>query len=121
MSEIYLLAGFIVVIGLAASLPGALALRISQQAGRNGRAAYAAAEAIQEDVSRQIERMAKRIEALEAENAALQERLDQADSEIQRLERDNGRLTAAVRRLVTQVGALGREPDVEAVVLQRLG
>lgn len=118
MNEIYLLTVLIVMIGLAASLPGALALRWSQ---RNGRAAYVAAEAIQEDVSRQIERMGKRIEALERENTALQARLDQAEGEIARLERDNARLAGAVRRLVTQVSGLGREPDVDAVVLQRLG
>lgn len=118
MNEIILLTGLIVVIGLVASLPGALALRWSQ---RNGRAAYAAAEAIQEDVSRQIERMGKRIEALEAENTRLQSRLDEAMDEIGRLERENVRLGTAVRRLVTQVAGLGREPDVDATVLQRLG
>lgn len=121
MNEIYFLTVLIVMIGLVASLPGALALRVSQRTQQNGRAAYKAAEAIQEDVSRQIERMGKRIEALEMENGRLLERLDLAQSEIERLERDNARLTVAVRRLVSQVGALGREPDVEAMVLQRLG
>ena len=111
------LIGLIVVIGLLASLPGAVALRSSQ---RNGRAAYAAAEAIQEDVSRQIARMSARVEVLERENGRLQERLDQAEAEIERLERDNARLGSAVRRLVTQVGALGKEPDIDPAVLQRL-
>lgn len=119
MSEsTFLLAGMVVVIGLLASLPGAVALRASQ---RNGRAAYAAAEAIQEDVSRQIERMSHRIEALEAENGRLQARLDQALEDVARLERENGRLAVAVRRLAAQVGSLGREPDVDPLVLQRLG
>lgn len=118
MNEILFLTGLIVVIGLLASLPGAVALRWSQ---RNGRAAYAAAEAIQEDVTRQIERMGRRIEALEQENGRLLARLDLAQAEIERLERENGRLAAAVRRLVTQVAGLGREPDVDPVVVQRVG
>ena len=112
-----ILTGLIVMIGILASLPGALALRSSRL---NGRAAYAAAEAIQDDVTRQIERMGKRIESLETENQRLLARLDQAEEEIQRLERDNARLGSAVRRLVTQVGSLGREPDIDPVVLQRL-
>ena len=113
-----LLAGLIVVIGILAAIPGTWSLYSSQQ---NGRAAYAAAEAIQDDVSRQIERMGKRITALEAENERLQARLDLAESEIERLERDNARLGSAIRRLVTQVGMLGREPDIDPAVLQRLG
>ena len=105
------------IIGVIASLPGAVALRSSH---RNGRAAYAAAEAIQNDVSRQLERLGKRIEQLETENTRLQTRLDQAELEIEKLERDNARLTSAVRRLVTQINTLGREPDLDPLLLQRL-
>lgn len=120
MNEIYFLTVLIVISGLAFSLPGAYALRLAQQSKQNGRAAYAAAEAIQEDVTRQIERMGRRIEALEQENGRLLARLDLAETEIERLERENARLGSAVRRLVTQVGALGKEPDVDPAVLQRL-
>lgn len=113
----FFLTGLIVVIGLLASLPGALAFRSSQ---RNGRAAYAAAESIQDDVSRQIKRLSIRIEEMEKENRELRGRLDQAEIEIADLERRNGELVTAVRRLVGQVGRLGKEPEIDAYLLGRL-
>ena len=104
-------------IGLLASLPGAVALRSSQ---RNGRAAYVAAEAIQEDVSRQIKRLSSRVEEMEKENADLRQRLEQAEYEINELERRNDQLSRAMRRLVSQVERLGQQPDVDAYTLGRL-
>ncbi len=106
MTDPLLLTGIIIVIGLIPSIFGAAALRLSLRATTNGRAAYAAAEAIQDDVTRQLDRMTRRIETLE--------------TEIEKLERDNARLTTAVRRLVTQINTLGREPDLAPLLLQRL-
>jgi septal ring factor EnvC (AmiA/AmiB activator) len=120
MTDPIFLTGLIIVIGLIPSLFGAFALRLSQRAATNGRAAYAAAEAIQDDITRQLDRMTKRIEQLETENTRLQTRLDQAETEIDKLERDNARLTTAVRRLVTQIAAFGHEPDLDPLILQRL-
>lgn len=120
MTDPLLLTGIIIVIGLIPSIFGAAALRLSLRATTNGRAAYAAAEAIQDDVTRQLDRMTRRIETLETENTNLQTRLDQAETEINKLERDNARLTTAVRRLVTQINTLGREPDLDPLLLQRL-
>lgn len=120
MTDPLILTGLIIVSGLIPSIFGAFALRLSQRAASNGRAAYIAAEAIQDDITRQLERMTKRIETLEAENTTLQTRLDQAETEIARLERENARLTTAVRRLVTQINTLGREPDLDPYLLQRL-
>jgi hypothetical protein len=117
MSESTLILTGFVVIGLLASLPGAVALRSSQ---RNGRAAYVAAEAIQEDVSRQIKRLSSRVEEMEKENADLRQRLEQAEYEINELERRNDQLSQAMRRLVSQVERLGQQPDVDAYTLGRL-
>jgi septal ring factor EnvC (AmiA/AmiB activator) len=114
------LAALMLLLGLMATSLGAYALYSSLRNGKQGKLYYQAARAESEDVQQTLQKLTGRITALEAENARLQARLDQAEMEIERLERDNARLGSALRRLVTQVGALGKEPDIDPVVLQRL-
>lgn len=115
------LAALILLLGVMSTSIGAYALYTSLRNGQRGRLYYQAARVEGEEVQQTLERISKRLAALEAENEVLQSRLDRAEEEIERLERDNGRLTAAVRRLVTQVAGLGREPDIDPAVLQRVG
>lgn len=113
-------AAIILLLGLMSTSLGAYALYSSLRNGQRGQLYYQAARVEGQEVQQTLERLARRIDALEAENQRLQSRLDQAEVEIERLERDNARLGGAVRRLVTQVGSLGREPDIDPAVLQRL-
>lgn len=115
------LAALILLLGVMSTSIGAYALYVSLRNGQRGQLYYQAARVESADVQQTLERMTKRITALEAENERLLARLDLAESEIERLERDNARLGSAIRRLVTQVGTLGREPDIDPAVLQRLG
>lgn len=114
------LAALMLSLGIMSTSIGAYALYSSLRNGKRGQVYYMAARAESEDVQQTLTRLSNRVAALEADNQRLQARLDQAEMEIERLERENGRLGSAVRRLVTQVGALGKEPDIDPAVLQRL-
>lgn len=114
------LAALMLLLGIMSTSIGAYALYSSLRNGKRGQVYYMAARAESEDVQQTLTRLSNRVATLEADNQRLQMRLDQAELEIERLERENGRLGSAVRRLVTQVGALGKEPDIDPAVLQRL-
>ena len=114
------LAALMLLLGIMSTSIGAYALYSSLRNGKRGQVYYQAARTESQDVQQTLTRLSNRVATLEADNQRLQMRLDQAELEIERLERENGRLGSAVRRLVTQVGALGKEPDIDPAVLQRL-